>query len=184
MAISKTAAFRGISDCKIAAITADTTSSLTYGTLYDVPIQNLSITENRENYELKHDDSTQAVESVIQSADVSGTIARVPLDVLNIFTGGGVTASGSGAAEVQTYDLDYNDSPSYFKLEIVSAKAHADAGDVADVHIQFKKCKIQSLDYSIEDGFATINFGAKAIRTINDGQIKSIVFNETAAAIA
>ena len=184
MAISKTAAFRGISDCKVAAVSADTEGSLTYGTLYDVPIQNLNVTENRENYELKHDDQVQAVESVIQTAEISGTMARVSMDVLNIFTGGGVTASGSGTAEVQTYDLDYNDSPSYFKLEIVSAKAHADAGDVADIHIQFKKCKIQSLDYAIEDGFATINFTAKAIKTINDGQIKSVVFNETAAAIA
>ena len=184
MAISKTAAFRGISDCKIAAVSADTVSSLTYGTLYDVPIKDLSITENRENYELKHDDQVQALESVLQSADVTGTIARVPMDVLNIFTGGGVTASGTTPNQAQTYDLDYNDLPGYFKLEIVSAKAHSDAGDVADIHIQFKKCKIQSLDYSIEDGFASIKFAAKAIRTINDGQIKSIVFNETSSQIS
>ena len=124
------------------------------------------------------------MESVLQTADISGTIARVPLDVLNIFTGGGVTASGTGDAEVQTYDLDYDDIPGYFKLEIVSAKAHADSGDVADIHIQFKKCKIQSLDYNIDDGFANIKFSAKAIRTINDGQIKSIVFNETASDIS
>jgi|GEM_PF-2920145 len=184
MAISKTAAFRGISDCKVAAVTADTTASYTKGTLYDVPIQNLSITENRQNYELKHDDQVQALESVLQSADISGTIARVPLDILNIFTGGEVTASGSDTTEVQTYDLDYDDSPSYFFLELVSAKAHADAGDVTDVHIQFKKCKIQSLDFSVEDGFATINFGAKAIRSLYDGQIKSIVFNESSTAIS
>ncbi len=184
MAISKTAAFRGISDCKIAAVTSDTTGGYTPGTLYDVPIKDLSVTENRENYELKHDDQVQALESVLQSADISGTIARVPMDVLNIFTGGAVTAGGSGDTETQTYGLDYDDIPGYFKLEIVSAKAYADAGDVADVHIQFKKCKIQSLDYTIEDGYASIKFSAKAIRTINDGQIKNIVFNETASEIS
>ncbi len=184
MAISKTAAFRGISDCKIARVTADNTGSYTKGTLYDVPIKSLSITENRENYELKHDDQVQAVESVLQSADISGSIARVPIDVLNIFTGGGVAAGGSGSAETQTYDLDYSDTPAYFFLELVSAQAYADAGDVSDIHIQFKKCKIQNLDYELEEGFATINFSAKAIRTINDGQIKSIVFNESATAIS
>lgn len=184
MAISKTAAFRGISECKIAAVTADTSGSLTYGALYDVPVKDLSITEQRENYELKHDDHVQALESVLQSAEINGTIARVPLDVLNIFTGGGITASGTTPDQDQTYDLDYDDTPSYFKLEIVSAKAHADAGDVADIHIQFKKCKIQSLDYQIEEGFATIKFVAKAIRTINDGQIKSIVFNESSTGIS
>ncbi|HSA06149.1 MAG TPA: hypothetical protein P5556_03110 [Candidatus Gastranaerophilales bacterium] len=184
MAISTTAAFRGISDCKIAAVTADTAATYTKGTLYDVPVKNLNITENRENYELKHDDQVQALESVLQSANISGSIARIPMNVLNIFTGGGVTASGADSTEVQTYDLDYNDNPSYFFLELASAKAHADAGDVADVHIQFKKCKILSLDYNIEDGFATVNFSAKAIRTIYDGQIKSVVFNETATAIS
>lgn len=184
MAISKTAAFRGISDCKIAAVTADTTATLTYGTLYDIPIKDLSVTENRENYELKHDDQVQAVESVIQTAEISGTIARVPMDVLNILTGGGVTASGTTPNQKQTYGLDYNDTPGYFKLEIVSAKAHADAGDVADVHIQFKKCKVQSLDYNIQDGFASVKFSAKAIRTINDGQIKNIVFNESSSSIS
>jgi hypothetical protein len=184
MAISKTAAFRGISDCKVASVTADNTSALTYGTLYDVPIKNLSVKENRENYELKHDDVVQAIESPLQTVDISGTMARVPMDVLNIFTGGGVTASGSGTAEAQTFDLDYNDVPSYFKLEVVSASAHSDAGDVGDVHVQFKKCKILSLDYALEDGFATINFSAKAIKTINDGQLKSFVFNETAKAIS
>jgi hypothetical protein len=184
MAISKTSAFRGISDCKIASLTTDNTSTLAYGSLIDVPIQNLSITENRENYELKHDDSVQALESVLQSAEISGSIARIPLDALAVFTGGGVSATGTGTSEKQTYDLDQNDVPSYFKLEIVSAKAHADAGDIADVHIQFKKCKIQSLEYSIEDGFASIKFGAKAIKTIKDGEIKNIVFNETAAVIS
>ena len=184
MAISTVAAFRGISDCKIAAVTADTSAALTYGDLKDVPIQNLTVTENRDNFELKHDDAVQALESVIQSADISGTMARVSFDVLTILTGGAVAASGSGTAEKQTYDLDSGDNPSYFKLEIVSAKAHSDAGDIGDIHIQYKKCKLQSLDYSFEDGFATINFTAKAIKTIKDSEIKNIVFNETAAAIS
>lgn len=183
MAISKTAAFRGISDCKIAAVTADTTANLTYGTLYDVPIKDLSITENRENYELKHDGQLQELESVLQSANISGAIARVPMDVLNVFTGGNIAASGTTPTQKQTYTMSYSDLPGYFKLEIVSAKAHSDSGDVADIHIQFKKCKVQSLDYTLEDGFANIKFTAKAIRTINDGQIKTIVFNETASNI-
>ncbi len=184
MTISKTAAFRGISDCKIAAVTADNEGAYTKNTLVDVPIKNLTVTENRENYELKHNDQVQAVESVLQSADISGSIARVPLDVLNIFTGGAITASGSGDSEKQTFELNYDDVSEYFFFEIVSAQAHADAGDVKEVHIQFKKCKLQSLDYNLEEGFASINFKAKAIRTINDGNIKSIVFTESTTEIS
>lgn len=184
MVISKTVAFRGISDCKIAAITADTPTGLTYGSLVDVPIATLTLTEVRDNHELKHDDRVQDIDSVLQSADISGTIARVPLEILEILTGGSITASGTGANEKQTFDLDSTDNSGYFKLEVVSARAHADAGDVGDIHIQYKKCKVQSLDYSLEEGYATISFTAKAIKTIYDNEIKNIVFNKTAAAIS
>jgi hypothetical protein len=184
MSISKTAAFRGISECKIAAVTADSAATYTKGTLFDVPIRNLTITENRETLELKQDDHIEALESVLQSADITGIIAKIPLDVLNIFTGGSVAAVGAGSLESQTYTLDRNSAAGYFFLEIVSGKAVADGGDVSDIHIRFKKCLVQSLEYTIESGFATIKFAAKAIRTIHDGQVKSVVFNETSTAIS
>lgn len=185
MVISKTVAFRGISDCKIAAITADTPTGLTYGSLVDVPIATLTLTEVRDNHELKHDDRVQDIDSVLQSADISGTIARVPLEILEILTGGSITASGTGANEKQTFDLDSTDNSGYFKLEVVSARAHADAGDVGDIHIQYKKCKVfGDLQYNLEEGYATISFTAKAIKTIYDNEIKNIVFNKTAAAIS
>jgi hypothetical protein len=184
MAISKTASLRGISECKVAAVTADSAVAYTKGALFDVPIRSLTITENYETLELKQDDQVQEVGSILQSADITGIIAKVPLDVLNILTGGGIAAGGSGILETQVYILDQNSVAGYFFLEIVSAKAGSDAADVADVHIRFKKCRVQSLEYTIDNGFATIKFAAKAIRTISGGQLKSVVFNETSTAIS
>lgn len=184
MPISTVAGFIGIIDCKIASITEDSSSTLTYGTLVDVPIMNLNITDNYENYELKHDNRVQHIESILQTAELSGTISRVSLDVLAILEGGSVAATGTGANEVQTYTVDNTDTPAFFKLEIKSDRAHADGGDVADVHIIYKKCQITSLDKEVGEDFTKINFTAKAIPTINDNVIKQVVFNETAADIS
>ncbi len=184
MAGPKTVAFRGVQDCKIAQLTLDTTASKTYSTLYDVPIQNLSFTTNMDTFTLKHDDLVQEIDQQTQSYEVKGTMARVPLDVLAILQGGTVTASGSGDAEVQTYVHSYSDKPNYFKLEMQSTRAFAIDGAAGDVHIRFPKCKVTALDYKIENDFATIDFTATTIRTINDGILKEIIVNETQTAIA
>lgn len=185
MPISKGAAVRGIQDCKIAAVTVDSTSALTYGTLYDVPIKGFSIDPQIQNHECKHDDLTQEIDTVFESYEIKGTMGRVELDVLAIFTGASVTASGSGSAEKQTYQHDYNDIPSYFKLEVLSNRTFGtSADDVKDAHFQFPKCKITGFSYKIDDGFATIDFTARAVRTKNTGRMIETVFNETAVAIS
>jgi hypothetical protein len=183
MAGPKNVAFRGVQDCKIAAVTADTVSALTYGTSYDVAIQKLSFSANIESYELKHDDLLQEIDQVTQAYEIKGTIARASLDVLSVFTGSTVTATGSGATEVQTESQEYDDEPQYFKLEMQSTRAFATDGTAGDVHCVFPKCKVTALEYKIEDDFCTIEFTAKAVRTVNSGVIKQIVVNETQTAI-
>ena len=184
MAGPKNVAFRGIQDCQIAKLTADTESALTYDSLVDVAIQKLSFSANIDTYELKHDDLTQEIDQVTQSYDVKGTIARVNLDVLAVFTGSTVSASGSGDAEIQTFDQQYDDDPNYFKLEIQSTRAFATDGVPGDVHVLFPKVKVTDLEVTIEDGFATIDFTGKAVRAINTGTIKEIIVNETETAIS
>lgn len=184
MAGPKNIAFRGIQDCKVSSLTADTVGSLTYGATQDVAIQKMSFSANIDSYELKHDDLLQEIDQVTQSYEVKGTIARANLDVLSIFTGGSVTASGSGSAEKQTYSHEYNDDPVYFKLEMQSTRVFATDGTAGDTHIVFPKCKVTALDYTIEDDFAMIEFTAKCVRTVNTGVIKQIIVNETETAIS
>jgi len=180
MTVGKVVAFRGIQDCKIAKITTDTESEITYGSVIDVPIQNLSFTENVEEYTLKHDDEEQAFDSKVLSYDISGTMARVPLDVLEVISGGDVTDMST----YQLYEETSSSSPSYFKLEIQSTRVFGSDNPVADAHIIFPKCKKSSLDWSIDEGFANISFSAKAIYTTNGNKVKQVRFNETKTAIS
>lgn len=185
MAISKGFAFRGIQDCKVAPLTNDGSSSLTYGSLLDVPIKDFSITPQIDTYELKHDDMLQDLDQQVQAYEIKGTMGRVALDVLAMFTGGSLTAAGTTPNQTQTYSHEYNDVPEYFKLEVMSNRTMGSSGsDIKDMHILFPKCKVMSFDYNIADDFATINFTAKAIRTINNGKLIQIVGNETAVAIS
>jgi hypothetical protein len=153
MTISRTAAFRGISSCKIAAVTNDSPEAYTIGTLFDVPIRSLTITEEYETLELKQDDDVEAVSSILKSAEVTGIMAKVPLDVLEVLK-------------------------DYFSLEIVSDKATAEGEKLAEARIKLKKCRAKNLEYTINSGFATITFAAEAIKTVYDGQIKEIIFNK------
>jgi hypothetical protein len=184
MAGPKNVAFRGVQDCKIKKLLTDTTGSLTYDASHDVAIQKLSFSAAIETYELKHDDLMQEIDQVTQSYEIKGTIARVGLDVLSVFTGGAVTATGSGSAEVQTFNEDYDDEPQYFALEMQSTRVFATDGNAGDVHVIFPKCKVTALEYKIEDDFCTIEFTAKAIRTVNSGLIKQLIVNETQTAIS
>jgi hypothetical protein len=183
MAGPKNFAFRGIQNCKIASLTADTTAALTYGSLLDVAIQNLSFDANIETYQLKHNDLIQEIDQQVQLYEVKGAMGRVTMDVLAVFLGASVVASGSGTAEKQVMSHEYNDLPVYFKLETQSTRTFATDGTAGDSHLLFPKCKVTALSYKIEDGFASIEFTAMAIRTVNNGKLMEIVCNETAAAI-
>jgi hypothetical protein len=183
MALSKTVAFRGVQDCKIEALSTDSTSSLTYaGTLYDIPIKDFKYKPNFENYELKHDDTVQEYDSQIQSYTLSGTMGRIPMNALAIFLGGDVADSGSPTTQKETFTHETGDLPKYFRLEIMSNRVMET--DKADTHIQFFKCKMEDIDFELGEDFATVKFTAKAIRTINNAKIKTQISNETAAEIA
>lgn len=153
MTISRTAAFRGISSCKIAAVTNDIPEAYTTGTLFDVPVRSLTITEEYETLELKQDDDVEAVSSILKSAEVTGIMAKVPLDVLEVLK-------------------------DYFSLEVVSGKTAGEGERITEARIALKKCRSKSVEYTIDSGFATITFTAEAIKTVYDGQIKEIIFNK------
>ena len=184
-AISKGFAFRGIQDCKIASLTADSTSALTYGGLVDVPFKDFSFTPQIDTFELKHDGLLQDLDQQTQAYEIKGTMGRIEFEALALFTGSSVVASGVTPAQKQTYSHSYTDVPGYFKLEVMSNRTFGTtASDVKDMHIVFPKCKIMSFDYGIGEDFASVSFTAKAVRTIKTGKMIDMVANETAVAIS
>lgn len=180
MAGPKNATFRGVQKAIIAELSADTTSALTFGTATAVAIKDLSITQNADTYKLKHDDLLQELDQQTQSYTISGTIARMNLDQLVIFTGGDVTAGGTsgGSDETQTYSHEYDDVPNYFGFEIVSNRPKAMDGALKLAHIVFQKCLMMKQDIEIGEDWATLKFEMEAIRTVNNGKLKQIIYKE------
>lgn len=184
MAGPKVVGFRGIQDCKIAKITEDTASALTYDSLIDIPIKNLSFKPLVETFILKHDDDEQAIDQKQQGYEITGGMGRMSLDALAVMMGGTVAASGSGDAEIQTLTENATDIPLYFKLETQTTRVDGTDGIPGDIHHLFKKCKIIDMNYTIEDDWAVVEFTARAVKTINDSIIKTTVINETTTAIS
>lgn len=181
MAGPKNATFRGVQKALIAEITADTTSELTYGTALEVAIADLSITQDTQTYELKHNDLLQELDQQTQSYTISGTIARLSLDQLALFTGGSVTAGGTtgGASETQTFDHSYDDVPGYFGFELMSNRPKALDGTLQGAHIVFQKCMSMKTDIELGEDFAKLKFEFKAIRSTKTGKLKQIIYKET-----
>jgi hypothetical protein len=178
---AKNATFRGVQKALIASVTADTSAALTYGTASEVAIADLSITQDAQTYELKHNDLLQELDQQTQSYTISGTIARLNLDQLAIFTGGSVTAGGTsgGSAEIQTYDHSYDDVPGYFGLELMSNRPKALDGTLQGAHVVFQKCLAMKTDIEIGEDFAKLKFEFKAIRSTKTGKLKQIVYKES-----
>jgi len=185
-AIGTTAFIRGIKDASIKLLTLDSSESLTYGTLYDIPtIQEISITKRILEEEQKGDGKIADIYTEFELIEFSVKNGRISLDNLSALTGATITAGGTTPSQSQTIDFTGSDSIPYFKLEGVAKYVNADSADVKDAHFILWKCKINSLSYALTtDGYASVSFGGKAIPTINDDKTDSIVFNETAAAIA
>lgn len=186
MAGPKNATFRGIQKALIAPISADSTSALTYGTALEVAIADLSITQDSQTYELKHNDLLQELDQQTQSYTISGTIGRLSLDQLSLFTGGGndtpkkPTAGGSsaGSAETQTYDHAYSDVPGYFGFELMSNRPKALDGTLQGAHIVFQKCMSMKTDIELGEDFAKLKFEFKAIRSTKTGKLMQIIYKE------
>ena len=174
-------ALRGVQQCKIAKLLTDGTvgGTPTYDSILDVPIVGLSFKPTIETYTLKHNDAEQEIDQQTQSWELTGSMGRVPLDVLAVMEGGTVVPTGSNDAEIQTYTNNSADIPKYFKLETQTTRVFAQDGTAGDAHFVFPKCKLMDINYTIDEGFATLEFTAKAIRTVCNGNARQTVFNET-----
>lgn len=181
MPVTKETKMLGINDLKIAKITADTTTSITFGTLVDIPgIQTLSLTPSFIEKDLRGDEAV--LDRYTKLDYISWTInnALMSLDALAIFFGGTITTSGTGATEKNVFTVLSTDIPQYFKLE--GQTKYTDAGDV---HIVLFKCKASKVDYELKgEDYAMVSASGIAIPTINNGKVKEITFNATATPIA
>lgn len=183
MAISKQTIVMGIDDAKIFALTADNSSSLTYGTAISAPsIQKIELTPSVTEKGLKSDEKTLDYYVKTDYLNWAFNSVQISLDVLAILEGGTVTTAGTAPNQVYTYSINQSSIPQYFKLE---AKANYSAGAVGDFHLKMYKCKANNVDIQyMANDYAIVSATGIAIPTINNGNIKDYVINETATAIS
>lgn len=177
-----------LKDAKVFPLTADPAGGTpTYGSPVDIPgILKLDITPNVITKELHGDNVLLDIYTKVESVDIGVDNAILPLDVLRLFMGGTVTASGVTPNQQQTYDLANGDKPGYIKIQ--GQAVYVDPG-LGDVHVIFYKCKTtEAPKWSFEgvDGdFAKVSTKLKAIPLQAAGnKLLSVVINETATAIS
>lgn len=180
MTLAKETVILGVDDAKISAIAVDDSSALTYDAAIDVPgITSIKLIPNFVEKELRGDESILDQYSKLESIDWSFENSIMSLDVLAILIGGTVTANGVTPNQSQTYKLNKADKPKYFKLE-----GKSDYTDMGDAHVVLYKCKASKAEYSfVGEDYAKVSASGKAIGTKYNGDIKDLVFNETAVEI-
>ncbi|MGA5506825.1 phage tail protein [Streptomyces umbrinus] len=188
MPISRVTKLYSVQDAKIAPLTADPAGgAATYGALIDVPgIQEMAISGDVEVKTLRGDNVKLASNSAITNIQVAVTHAKLSLDVLAAILGGTVTDSGTGAAEVSTWDLTgTNATLPPFKLEGVTPPDGVDivGGDLHWILHKLKLSSFPDVGFANED-FRVVSFTADADPLLANGKWISAVLNETAAAIA
>lgn len=180
MTLAKETVILGVDDAKISPISVDDSSALTYDAAIDVPgITSIKLTPNFVEKELRGDESILDQYSKLESIDWSFENSIMSLDVLAVLIGGTVTANGVTPNQSQTYKLNKADKPKYFKLE-----GKSDYTDMGDAHVVLYKCKASKAEYSfVGEDYAKVSASGKAIGTKYNGDIKDLVFNETAVDI-
>lgn len=175
--LAKESVILGINDAKISPITVDDSTALTYGAAIDVPgITEIKVTPSFVEKELRGDEQVKDNYSKLDFIDWSFANSILSLDVLAILIGGTVTSGGVTPNQKQTYKLKNTDKPKYFKLE-----GKSDYADVGDVHVVLYKCKASRCEYTlIGEDYAKVTASGKGIGTKKTGEIKDLIFNETA----
>jgi len=178
----------GTQDAKVARVTDDPSGgTATYGTTVDVPaIKSVELSGSVNTVELRGDNSL--LDSSTTLTGITGTVnaGKVSLDVLSELFATSVTDAGSGTTETATWDLTATTALRYFKLEAATPSTGADVVG-GDVHFILHKCIINGFpDLGLaEEDYRTVSFGVSAVPLLATGRKwLSIVFNETAAAIA
>lgn len=180
MPLAKESVILGIDDAKMFPLTTDDSTELAYGAAVDIPgVTSLKLSPKFVEKELRGDESILDQYSKLDYIDWSFENSVMSLDALAILLGGAVTASGVTPNRSQTYKLNKSHKPGYFKIE-----GKSDYADVGDAHAVLYKCKANKVDYSfVGEDYAKVSAAGKAIPTKYNGDIKDIVFNETAVDI-
>lgn len=167
----------GLRDIKLRPIASDGT----LGTMVDLPVaQTLSFSEAEEYEELRGDDRLVAVHGKGPTVEFDLEAGGISLDALEVLTGGTSELTGITPAQVKTFTKLVTESRPYFQIEGQSIN------DVdGDTHVIIYKCKVtDTIEGEFADGTFFVTSCSGQGLGDEDGKLYSIIWNETAIAIA
>jgi len=166
----------GLRDVKLTPINSDGTLA----TSVDLPVsQTLSFSEAEDYEELRGDDRLVAVHGKGPTVEWELEAGGISIEAWNVLSGGTVTTSGSGTAEVKDFLKKITDQRRYFRIEGQSI-----ADDGGDVHVIIYKCKADdTLEGEFGDGvFFVTSCSGRGLGDNNDNLYR-LTWNETITTI-
>ena len=153
----------------------------TYANALDAAcIQDFSWNVVTKVIELKGDDGTDAVKTVIDKVEGSFKVGRENFDILAILQGGTASAvSGSSPNRTQSYTQKTTQTGNYFQLEFQGM----DMENISDgdLHTILHKCLATEFQNAMsQDNPREITFNFVAIRCDNNSDLYTLTKNETA----
>lgn len=174
-----------VEDAKVALLTQDNATGVTYGALIDVPgIAEVSLDPNLVTAELKGDGGRViAKKGKTDRMTFSATYGKLAMDVIRTILGGAVVATGVTPNQKNTWDLLSGTSLPYFLLAFQITDV--DLG-IGDVHVTLHKCQLTggTLITGSTDSFGQPTLDLEAIGTENARKMCTVAINETTAALA
>lgn len=182
MALATVSKVLGLNDMMISELTADTAATLTYDTGIDIPgVTKLSLNPSYVEKELRGDEALLDTYQRLDAIEFSFEHVKVSLDVLEVITGGTLTAAGTTPNQTQTLTIKNTNTAKYFKLQGEIAYSDFPSGDA---QLILYKCKGQfKIEFQTEE-YAVISCSGKAIGTTKDGKIFDLVLRETTAPLS
>jgi len=181
MPLSKQQNVLGISNAKIAEVTANTTETYTIGTRMDLPeLSSMEVTVSSETKEAVAGLTTVDSMTFKKAYDVKFESANIPLDVIAKINGATLTESGTTPNQIVTVTDKASDVPVLFNLEFDTDFIN---GEAADLHMELF-CVKGFLDVvSKADDYWTCSFEGQGVIRKKDKAFRTITANETRTAI-
>lgn len=184
MAHSHSTVFYAVKDVQIKAITADPRGgTTTLGSL--IPIDSpktLALTPGFKSDALRGGMQLRDFRSVMTDLKWTLTFGGLNLDAETAIFGGAVTDTGTTPNQVTTWTQNGDDPLKFFQLEAQCTAVDDVAGDA---HIVLYKCMAdaESLGYA-DETHHVFSLSGQATPRLSDKKWRSIILNETLAAIA
>lgn len=153
-------ALKGVKDCAILELLADSTSALTYDTYFNVTIQEFGLQPDIATAELPGNDVT--LDRFAKAKGLKGTLksAKIHHKFLAVLLGSGHSTTAN-TRHVHMVDTDL---PKYFKIVVKIAYTGSSGTDVTIITVY--KAKLESIEFTgNQDDYWTCNVNWAAVPT-------------------